>query len=194
MFTIGFIFLFTVGGVSGVILSNAGLDLLFHDTMYVVAHFHYVLSMGAVFAIFAGFYYWIEKIVGLQYDEFLAKVHFFLFFIGVNITFLPLHFLGIAGMPRRIIDYPDFYRGWNLVSTVGSTISVIATVVFFYIVCSMFVYGEFGRKYPYVLKVLTEVQLTTLFLMKNNLLLKKKISSLSITFVWFTLFADAPRE
>jgi cytochrome c oxidase subunit 1 len=158
-FTIGFIFLFTIGGVSGVILANAGLDIAFHDTMYVVGHFHYVLSMGAVFGIFAGFYYWIEKIVGLQYDQLLANIHFFLFFIGVNITFFPLHFLGLSGMPRRITDHPDFYWGWNWISTIGSTISLIASLVFFYVIFDMFVYGKAGLKSPYTIKFLTKMHL-----------------------------------
>ena len=133
-FTFGFLFLFTVGGVTGVMLSNSGIDLLLHDTYYVVAHFHYVLSMGAVFAMFAGWYYWIEKIVGLKYPEVLGLIHFWLFFIGVNLTFFPMHFLGLAGMPRRIPDYPDAYWGWNAVCSFGSNISVVSGLLFFYIV------------------------------------------------------------
>jgi heme/copper-type cytochrome/quinol oxidase subunit 1/heme/copper-type cytochrome/quinol oxidase subunit 2 len=138
LFTVGFIFLFTVGGVTGVVLANAGLDVAFHDTYYVVAHFHYVLSMGAVFAIFAGFYYWIEKMVGLAYNELMGKIHFWTFFVGVNLTFFPMHFLGLAGMPRRISDYPDAYAGWNYIASIGSMISVVSALFFFYIVLSMF--------------------------------------------------------
>jgi len=146
LFATGFIFLFTVGGVTGVVLANAGLDLAFHDTYYVVAHFHYVLSMGAVFGIFSGFYYWIEKILGLKYNETLAKIHFWTFFISVNLTFFPMHFLGLAGMPRRISDYPDAFAGWNQVCSLGSFLSVFSTGFFFYIVYDMLVTQQILRK------------------------------------------------
>ena len=159
LFVLGFIMLFTIGGVTGVILANAGLDIAFHDTMYVVGHFHYVLSMGAVFGIFAAFYYWIEKIIGLKYNQKLATLHFIIFFIGVNITFMPLHFLGLAGMPRRIMDFPDAYQSWNTIASLGSSISVIATLLFVYIIYDMLVYGKKGERAPYSIKLITQAQL-----------------------------------
>jgi cytochrome c oxidase subunit 1 len=134
LFTIGFIFLFVVGGVTGVVLANAAIDIPMHDTYYVVAHFHYVMSLGAVFAIFAGFYYWFGKMSGYQYSEWMGKLHFWLFFIGANLTFFPQHFLGLAGMPRRIPDYPDVYAGWNLISSYGSYISAASAVWFLFLV------------------------------------------------------------
>ena len=143
LWAIGFIFLFTVGGVTGVVLSNAGLDQILHNTYYVVAHFHYVLSLGAVFSIFAGFYYWIGKMSGHQYPEFWGKVHFWVTFIGVNLTFFPMHFLGLAGMPRRYLDYPDAFAGWNMVATIGSYISGAALLLFLYIV-----WLTFSKKIP----------------------------------------------
>ena len=139
LFAIGFIILFTIGGLSGVILSNAGVDVALHDTYYVVAHFHYVLSMGAVYAMFSGFYYWVGKITGRRYNEFWGQVHFWTFFIGVNVTFFPMHFLGLAGMPRRIPDYPDAYAGFNLIASYGSFISVFSSLLFFYIIYNTFV-------------------------------------------------------
>ena len=142
LFAIGFIFLFTVGGVTGVVLANSGINAVMHDTYYVVAHFHYVLSMGAVFGIFAGFYYWLGKITGLQYPEILGQIHFWLFFLGVNITFFPMHFLGLAGMPRRIPDYPDAYAGWNAVASFGSYISALSVILFFYIIYYTLTQGE----------------------------------------------------
>lgn len=133
LFAIGFIFLFTLGGVTGVVLSNAGMDTVLHDTYYVVAHFHYVLSLGAVFALFAGFYYWIGKICGRNYVEWMGVVHFWMTFIGVNLVFFPQHFLGLQGMPRRYIDYPDAYAGWNEISSYGAYLTGAATLWFLFV-------------------------------------------------------------
>jgi heme/copper-type cytochrome/quinol oxidase subunit 1 len=134
LWVLGFIFLFTVGGVTGIVLSNAGVDIALHDTYYVVGHFHYTMSIGAAFLIFAGFYYWFGKMSGRQYPEILGKIHFFISFIGVNMTFFPMHFLGAAGMPRRVPDYPDAFAGWNMIASIGSYISAVGILLFIFIV------------------------------------------------------------
>ena len=142
LFTIGFLILFTIGGLTGVVLANAGLDIALHDTYYVVGHFHYVLSMGAVFGLFSGFYYWFGKITGLQYSETLGKAHFWITFVGVNLTFFPMHFLGLAGMPRRIPDYPDAFIGWNVVASFGSLVTLAGVILFLYLIFDAFMNGK----------------------------------------------------
>ena len=149
LFAIAMIFLFTLGGVTGVVLANTGIDVALHDTYYVVAHFHYVMSMGALFSIYAGFYYWFSKMSGIEYSELLGKIHFWLTFIGVNITFFPMHFSGLAGMPRRIPDYPDAFAGWNYVSSIGAYISVFAAFFFLIVIFEAFIKARKAQKNPW---------------------------------------------
>jgi cytochrome c oxidase subunit I len=131
LWALGFIFMFTVGGVTGVVLANAAVDVQYQDTYYVVAHFHYVLSLGAVFSLFAGWYYWFGKMWGKQYNELLGQIHFWLFFVGVNILFFPMHFLGMDGMQRRVPDYGDAFGPWNYIASIGYFIMAASMVLFF---------------------------------------------------------------
>jgi cytochrome c oxidase subunit 1 len=149
LWAIGFIFVFTVGGVTGVVLANPGVDRVVQDSYYVVAHFHYVLSLGAVFAIFAGWYYWFPKITGFMYPETLGQPHFWVTFAGVNIAFFPHHFLGLAGMPRRIADYPDTFAGWNYVSSIGAYISGAGLILFFVGIAAAFLRKERAADNPW---------------------------------------------
>jgi cytochrome c oxidase subunit I len=142
LFAIGFLFLFTIGGVTGVVLSQAAIDRVYHDTYYVVAHFHYVMSLGAVFCIFAGIYYWFGKMTGRQYPEWAGQVHFWTFFIGANVTFFPQHFLGRQGMPRRYLDYPEAFALWNYISSIGAFVSFASFLFFFGIVFYSLRYGQ----------------------------------------------------
>ncbi len=142
MWAVAFIFVFTVGGVTGVVLANAGVDTVLHNTYYVIAHFHYVLSLGSVFAIFTGFYYWVGKMTGRKYDEFWGRLHFWTFFVGVNLTFFPMHFLGLQGMPRRYPDYPDAFWGWNMVASIGAYIGFASVLIFLVVVGKLFLSKE----------------------------------------------------
>ena len=142
LWAMGFIFLFTVGGVTGVLLANAGIDHYMHDTYYVVAHFHYVLSLGAVFAIFAGWYFWFGKMFGVEYTEWMGKVHFWLMFVGVNVIFFPQHFLGLQGMPRRYIDYPEAFAQWHYVSSIGYAITLVAMLWFLVVMADAFLFSR----------------------------------------------------
>ena len=144
LFAMGFIVLFTIGGLSGIVLANAGIDIVLHDTYYVVGHFHYVLSMGAVFGIFGAWYYWFGLMTGARYNQILGRAHFYIFFIGVNLTFFPMHFLGLAGMPRRIPDYPDCFAFWNSISTLGHCCNTLSVIIFIL----MLIFLEPKENYP----------------------------------------------
>jgi cytochrome c oxidase subunit 1 len=142
LWAFGFLFLFTVGGVTGIVLAQAGIDRVYHDTYYVVAHFHYVMSLGAVFTIFAGIYYYFGKMTGREYPEWAGKLHFWMMFIGSNITFFPQHFLGRQGMPRRYIDYPEAFAYWNEVSSYGAFLSFASFLLFFGVIAYSLLFGK----------------------------------------------------
>jgi cytochrome c oxidase subunit I len=142
LFAIGFLSLFTIGGFTGLVLSIVPVDITLHNTYYVVAHFHYVLVSGALFSIIGGIYFWLPKWTGKMYNEGLGKLHFWLSMIGFNLAFFPQHFLGLAGMPRRIADYPDAFAGWNMISSIGAFISFASTLFFIFIVFHTLMYGR----------------------------------------------------
>jgi len=179
LFAIGFILLFTIGGLTGIILSNAGIDVALHDTYYVVAHFHYVLSMGAVFAIFAGFYYWFGKITGYLYSENLGKTHFWVMFVGVNLTFFPMHVLGISGMPRRIPDYPDMYAKLNYICSLGSLISFFGVLLWFYIIYEAYDAQEKCPKNPWIFHMAYPALLTKLVSVLSYIARSKSIGPIA---------------
>ena len=185
LFAFGFLILFTIGGFTGVVLANAGINVAFHDTYYVVGHFHYVLSIGAVFSILAGFYYWIGKIIGVEYNEFYAQLHFWSLFIGVNITFFPIHFLGIAGIPRRIPDYPDAYSGLNFICSLGSIISFLSLIIFIivlhYLLSTILRFNNIKESFSLNIK-----QNYCYFILKSTNINYKKI--LSIFFILLVIF------
>ena len=168
LFALGFVVMFTIGGLSGIVLANASLDIAFHDIYYVVAHFHYVLSMRAVFALFSDWYFWISKILGLSYNIFAGKVHFWILFIGVNLTFFPQHFLGLQGMPRRISDYPDAFAGWNIISSFGSIVSVVATWCFLNILYIQLTQGNIVSRNPWLIPQYYSDLFQILFNRNNN--------------------------
>lgn len=149
LFTLGFLVLFTFGGFTGLMLANAALDIAFHDTYFVVGHFHYVLSLGAVYALYAGFYYWLGKIFGFQYNETWTFIHFLVFTLAINLIFGPMHFLGLAGMPRRIPDYPTGFAYWNNVMTLGTFLTVISLGIFLYLVKKAFNQFEYLLAHHY---------------------------------------------
>ena len=149
VWALGFIFMFTVGGVTGVVLANGGVDDNLHDTYYVVAHFHYVLSLGAVFSLFAGFYYWFPKMTGRMYSEFLGQLHFWVFFVGVNLLFFPMHFLGMSGMQRRVPDYTDALAYWNGIATHGYEIMAVGVLIWFVNIIYAFAAGRQAGDNPW---------------------------------------------